>query len=290
MRLGAGGRLVRRLCDATSVWAARLARAVIQRGRAWAHPHLSLLLPPHCTFCDAELPDGHNGLLLCPACSQKLGPLQWLHCRRCGAATSWQGDPPEQCTWCRTHRLQFDVVVPLGGYQEELREAVLRLKRPTGEALCAAMGRLLFTRRADQLRPLSPDLVVSVPMHWARRLRRGANSPEILARSLAGALGRRFAPRVVVRKRNTLSQRHLTPKERFQNMRGAFGVRRAGRVRGARVLVVDDVLTTGATCSAIAEALKAAGAAMVAVAVLARAEGPGRDSSVPPLFRAEETE
>jgi predicted amidophosphoribosyltransferase len=108
-----------------------------------------------------------------------------------------------------------------------------------------------------------------------RRLFRGTNSPEILAWRIAGQLGARVAPGMLFRSRNTLPQADLPPGKRFQNVRGAFGLRAGYDLRDRKVVLVDDVLTTGATCSEIAGVLKRAGAATVVAAVLARAEGPG---------------
>ena len=107
-------------------------------------------------------------------------------------------------------------------------------------------------------------------MFWTRRLRRGKNNPEILASCLAKHLGISMRRNALVRCRNTPPQAGLPPSQRFLNMRGAFRVRRPEFVKNPRVLLVDDVLTTGATCSEAAKVLKKAGAALVAVAVVAR--------------------
>jgi ComF family protein len=147
------------------------------------------------------------------------------------------------------------------------------MKRATGRALAMNMGRLFAQCRSDALASLRPSLVVPIPMFWVRKLRHGINSPEILAEWVAQAAHAPARNRVLVRKRNTIRQMELPPRERFRNLRNAFRLRLGYDLQGARVLLVDDVLTTGATCSAAAETLKRAGAGFVAVAVLARAEG-----------------
>lgn len=147
------------------------------------------------------------------------------------------------------------------------------MKRPSQESLSAAMGRLLALRRRSQLAGLRADLIVPVPMFWSRRLGRGTNSPDIMAGALGRCLGMPLGRRVLSRRRNTLPQASLSPKERFQNVRGAFRARAGYRLDGLRVLLVDDILTTGATCSEAAKMLKQAGATMVAAAVIARAQG-----------------
>jgi len=234
---------------------------------------LNLLFPPRCAACDADLAGGDSPFRLCGACLSALGPRSWPCCRRCGAAVVSERDPTKGCRLCRRHPLSFDAVIPLGGYQNELRGAVLRMKQPAHDSLSAVMGRLLAARREEQLTRWKPDLVVPVPMYWTRRLRRGTNSPEILAHHL----GRHLAipvRRVLSRRRNTFPQADLSPRERFRNVRGAFRVKRGRRLIGRRVLLVDDILTTGATCSEAAGVLKQAGAELVAAAVIARAQGP----------------
>jgi len=149
------------------------------------------------------------------------------------------------------------------------------MKRPAHDRLSLAIGRLLAGRRGEQLAGIRADVIVPVPMFWWRRFRRGKNNADVLAHCLAKSLGVPMRRRVLVRRRNTQPQAGLPPSRRFLNVQGAFRVRRPRAVENARVLLVDDVLTTGATCSEAAKMLKQAGAAMVAVAVAARAQGRG---------------
>jgi ComF family protein len=169
--------------------------------------------------------------------------------------------------------LRMDRAVVLGGYRGELREAVLRLKRASGDSLAAALAALFWQRRKNLLRPLNVDLVLPVPMYWTRHLARGINNPDILGAELAEKLRVPTGGRILYRCRNTLPQADLTPAKRFRNVRGAFRLRAGYDLRGTRVLLVDDILTTGATSSEIARVLKQVGASTVGVAVLARAGG-----------------
>ena len=230
-----------------------------------------LLYPPRCVHCDADLPDHDRAWLLCGDCLAKLGPAMWHGCRRCGGELLEGRPAPDRCPSCQDTKLWFDSVTPLGGYHAGLRDVVLSMKRTSHDALTTAMGQLLVQRRREHLADVRADMVVPIPMFWGRRLHRGKNSPEMLARCLAESLGVPMRPSILVRLRNTLPQAGLAPSRRFQNVHGAFRVRRPDAVRGARVLLVDDVLTTGATCSEAARMLKQAGATMVAVAVVARA-------------------
>lgn len=210
-----------------------------------------------------------DGMFLCEECRGRLAADCGERCRRCGARLAQAADA---CAWCRSHELRFDAVAALGRYEGLLRSVVLRMKRHHGEPLAQAMGRLLVIARGEMLREFQADAIVPVPLHWSRRLARASNSPDVVAKCLARQLGVPLH-QALCRTRKTKPQRDLRVRERFHNLRGALAARAGYDIRGLRVLVVDDILTTGATGSAAAEALKKAGATAVAVAVLARAEG-----------------
>jgi ComF family protein len=150
---------------------------------------------------------------------------------------------------------------------------VLRAKHAGQSGLALAVAELMWERRSERLRGLGCDVVCAVPMYWRRRWSHGGNPPELLAERWSQRLGLGPGERLLRRVRNTLPQTEIPVAQRFRNVRGAFALERGYTIRGARVLLVDDVMTTGATCSEAAKALRSAGAAEVAVACLARAEG-----------------
>jgi ComF family protein len=259
----------------TTGYHARMIRWVrrLQNGiRGLAAAGCDLLFPPRCLYCSADLFDGGE-FPFCVECLRRLGPAVWHGCGRCGSEVADADAATEHCGLCNKTALRFDTVIPLGAYDAELRDAVLRMKRPMHDSLSMAMGRLLAQRRREQLAGLEADVIVPIPMFWWRRFHRGKNGPDMLASCLAKSLGIPMRRRVLARRRNTLPQAGLAPSRRFLNVQGAFHVRRPDAVKDARVLLVDDVLTTGATCSEAAKMLRQAGAAMVAVAVVARAQG-----------------
>lgn len=172
--------------------------------------------------------------------------------------------------FCRHWAHHLDKAVAWGLYENLLREVVLRMKRRWDEPLSRAMARLFACHIREAIVSLQPTVVVPVPMHWRRWLVRGTNSPEILARALGRAVGVRVDRRSVIRHRYTLPQSDLSPSARKINVQGAFRLRKKTAWQGARVVLVDDVLTTGATCGEIAKILKQAGASAVWAAVLAR--------------------
>ncbi len=234
---------------------------------------LNLALPPRCLRCDDDLPPRAE-ICLCLKCTQAIAPELGACCDRCGAVLPEELVPAERCPACKDFSLKFDAVYPLGRYQGALRELVLKTKRLSAEALSLTIGRLLAQRLGEKLAKFRADAVLPVPMHWVKRLLRGVNSPELLADRLGRKLGVPVV-RTLVRCRYTGPQKDLLPRERFRNVRGAFRLRRSDRKRwqGSRLLLVDDILTTGATCSEVARLLKQSGAAAVAVVVAARADG-----------------
>ena len=175
-------------------------------------------------------------------------------------------DESGRCALCRLGLNGFDQVYSFGAYEGVLRKlihvfkfaGVRTLKRPLGSLLARALPR-----------ESSFDAIVPMPLHWRRRWQRGFNQSELLAREI----GRKWSVPVcalVRRKKATAPQAGLTSAQRRKNVQGAFEVRKGKRLKGMRILLIDDVLTTGATASACARALKRAGAAHVTFLALAR--------------------
>jgi len=162
----------------------------------------------------------------------------------------------------------FDAAYSYGGYEGPLRDLVHLFKYRRVRSLEKPLGRMvaLALPREEQV-----DLIIPVPMHWWRKWNRGFNQAELLARVVARRTGIPAA-RVLKRGRRTPAQAGLSLAQRRDNLTGAFRVPVRKRVEGRRVLLVDDVLTTGATASACAAALKRAGARSVVLLTLARVD------------------
>lgn len=235
----------------------------------WAGSFLDLLYPPGCLLCGSPI-EAAGGPLICHACRGELVDSA-AACAQCGLALPLAAGVPLSCPACARRRVRFDAVVGLGHYERTLREAVLRSKHRREEPLTRALGRLLVAERGREIAALRPTVVVPVPMHWTHRLARGVNGPEVMAAALARELALPLKPGWLRRVRRTLPQSQLSAPQRRRNVRRAFIARPARRLAAARVLLVDDVMTSGATANAAARVLRAAGAEFVAVAVLARA-------------------
>jgi len=167
----------------------------------------------------------------------------------------------------------FDETIAAGLYEGRLRELLLRMKTDKGDPLSLAMGQLVWQLRRERLAALKVDVVAPIPLHWRRRLAHRTNSAAVLAEVLAGRLGVAMADGLLRRRRPTRPQSELTPPKRWENVRQAFSMGSSHHLMKAHVLLVDDILTTGATCSEAAHTLRKAGAERVTVAVVARAIG-----------------
>lgn len=232
----------------------------------WA---VDLLLPPRCARCDTDLVPP-TPVLLCDGCRESLFNGQERFCRTCGCPR-----PPQRlqtpCPHCSKTKLHFDSVIPLGNYRGILRDAILTMKHPRGEFLARALGQLLALEKASELADFAPDCLVPVPMYWRRRMWRGVNSPQLLAEELSNHMGVPALRGALWRGRNTIPQKDLGHLDRFRNVRGAFALAGGYGLRDARVLIVDDIMTSGATCSEVAKVLKVGGAAAVTAVVVGRA-------------------
>jgi ComF family protein len=177
-------------------------------------------------------------------------------------------DEEGRCGLCRRGLRGFDAAYSFGAYEDTLRELIHLFKYGRIRTLAGPLGELIASAAP---RDQAFDAVMPVPLHWRRRLERGFNQSELLARAVARRYGLRVT-NAVRRKRPTPAQAGLSHAGRRANVVGAFKVTRPQAVAGRRVLLVDDVMTTGATAGACAAALRRAGASYVALLALARVD------------------
>jgi ComF family protein len=229
-----------------------------------------LILPDDCRVCGEPLREVSR-IPVCRRCLKEPEPFFAEHsCVHCGTPFLNRSplDETGRCAVCRLGLSGYDAVYAYGSYEGALRKLVHLLKYTGVQPLARPLGEYL-ARALPHAQTF--DLVAPMPLHWLRRWRRGFNQAELLAREIGR---RRDVPvkRIVRRVRSTTPQAGLTPAQRRANVQGAFAVKRGVRLEGKRVLLVDDVLTTGASAGACARALKRAGAAHVALLALARAD------------------
>ena len=221
-----------------------------------------LFFPPLCPRCLALSPAG----AFCPAGLGELTPMT-AGCVCCGVRLP---PGPPLCRDCRVSVPPFDVAWGSYAYGGWLEEAIRRVKFGGQEAWGRFLGKLLAHALLSTGFGRGSALVLPVPLHWRRKWKRGFNQSELLAREVARALGRPLETRGLFRLRPTAAQARLSRRDRLHQLTGAF-VAWPEKVEGMRVLLVDDVMTTGATVAEASRTLKDAGARGVKVAVLARA-------------------
>ena len=253
-----------------------------------AHDFTTLFFPGECTCCDGPLL--HAGSVpVCSACLDRVTSDKLFGCTRCGDALNLDLDLEDirfagllaegiLCRECRLAPPAFERAVAYGTYRGELRTLLRMLKFSRMPGVAGLLGkRLAETIATLDHAAASELLVVAVPLFSQRERQRGFNQSVLLAERALGHLrhshpGWKLEPRhgLLQRQRSTHTQFLLGARDRRRNLRGAFGVN--GEVRGREVLLVDDILTTGATARECARVLVAAGATKVWVVTLARAQ------------------
>lgn len=226
-----------------------------------------LLFPGHCVLCAQPSGTRYD---LCPGCRSEL-PWQGYSCAICALPLTL---PTNQtlasghiCGECLRAPPPFTRVLAPFSYDFPVDRLINRFKHQNHPASGRVLGHLLGNWLAIHATEL-PDALVPVPLHWRRRWRRGFNQAELLARDLGQHLSLPVAPEVLARTRATQAQQGLDARARRRNLRGAFQVQKP--IRGRRLAVVDDVVTTTATSRAVTDTLLAAGAQAVEIWCLAR--------------------
>ena len=235
----------------------------------WANAALAFIYPNVCQICEeaqAGKPDG----FVCSGCRQQARFIAPPYCDRCGLPFEGDITNPFECGNCRDMKLHFrsarSAVVASG----VVLEAIHRYKYQRALWFEPFLANLLVQRARSELLRDRWDCIVPVPLHTTKQREREFNQAERLAARFSAAMGIPIEPHILKRVLPTRTQTLLTRQERAANMRNAFALRRPVKLNGKRIILFDDVFTTGATTNACAKILRAAGAEEVCVWTVAR--------------------
>lgn len=263
-----GGRSDSGMTDAAGTPMVPHWRRVLRRAGLAA---LDAVLPPRCLACGVTV---ETVGALCPDCWGRMEFLGPPHCACCGYPFEFDMGAGALCGACTREHPAFDRARAVLRYDDASRDLVLAFKHADRTDGAPAFGRWLARAGAELV--AEADIVAAVPLHWTRLFARRYNQAALLALAVGREAGLPVVPDLLVRRRRTPSQGRLSAAARARNVAGAFALHRrhGAAVAGRRVLLVDDVLTTGATVAACARLLRRNGAAAVEVLTLARVVRP----------------
>lgn len=256
----------------------RLATLMRSQFRGMRAAIAALVFPAPCGICSRMLDTGER-LPFCQGCMADLKQtLPRPVCAKCGRpvvpAAVEETISATLCHLCRRDVYDFDLARSFGAYTPSMARAILLLKYGEMTPLGGWFASLLAQVVEEERVALEADAVVPVPLHPVRLRERGYNQADLIARPLARMLGLPFRSYLLVRIRPRPDKLRLTRRERWETVRGAYAPREGAHVDKLRVLLVDDVFTTGATLDACSKALRKAGAAQVLGLTVARAASP----------------
>lgn len=235
--------------------------------RSFARGAIDLVLPNHCLACG--IPQSESAPV-CESCRDRFTFIQPPRCEKCGQAVGEYSTYERRCADCQRHPLAFQQATAPLLHASVVRDLMLQLKFARVSIVADLFADLLADHLAEMPWMSDIDLFQPVPMHWWRRLRRGYDQAERLAAGTARLFGVPVG-RALQKVRNTRPQSRLSRSSRLENLRGAFRVPRPEEVEGKTILLIDDVMTTGTTCSECARILEEAGAVRVFALTVARA-------------------
>jgi len=228
----------------------------------------NLIYPRQCFSCGASAPRDFR--YFCWDCWSEIQSLEPPFCHRCGDPVSGAVEHEFICFSCSGTAPFFNFARSATRYSGVIGDALRKLKYEQALWLAPDLARLLVATVRSEYHEECFDLVIPVPLHATRRRERGYNQSALLAQALARQLETTFLPRGLKRIRPTISQTNLTAGDRLSNVSGAFEIGKSKKMANRKVLLVDDVMTTGATVNACAKILKKSGATSVHVITVAR--------------------
>jgi competence protein ComFC len=244
-------------------------KSIAHRWGSFFRATLDLIYPRQCQIC-GETRWCENFSFLCNDCFRSAIPIQPPCCESCGLPFQGKIQEPFLCPNCSDMKLYFDRAIAIVRFQGVVRRAIHGFKYSHQSYWLKVLHTWFIQGADDLLQPETFDLIIPVPLHTLRERERGFNQSWQLIQPLAEKWALASDRNGLVRVRETVTQTNLDRQERLQNLKGAFQVSNPENIQGKRILLVDDVLTTGATANECARALSQAGATSVLVFTLAR--------------------
>jgi ComF family protein len=235
----------------------------------WLNTGLGFLYPENCQLCGEQRATAREGYV-CGDCRTQVRFIRPPFCGRCGLPYPGDLTTPFECSNCREVELHFSSARSAVVARGMVREAIHRYKYQRALWFEPFLADLLIGEAKPVLREQPWDYIVPVPLHPVKQRQREFNQAERLATHLSAATGIPLNKRLLRRIMPTATQALLTREQRAKNMRGAFAMTGQSGLDGQRIVLLDDVFTTGATTSACAKVLRAAGASDVCVWTVAR--------------------
>lgn len=237
--------------------------------KSWLNAALAFVYPEACQICGGARATPAEGYV-CDGCRAEVRFIQPPFCKRCGRPFDGDMTTPFECAKCREMGWHFHSARSAVLARDPVLEVIHRYKYQRALWFEPFLAGLLITAARPVLAGQRPDMIVPVPLHPAKQREREFNQAERLAGRLGAALRIPVNRRLLRRVRPTRTQTQLSRQERLANVQNAFGLRDGRRLEGGRIVLVDDVFTTGATTGACARALMEAGAGEVCVWTVAR--------------------
>ncbi len=241
------------------------------------HKVLDLIFPERCVLCGNIMKTPESGVAICRHCMKEVPFLDDLPtCRICGCRTD---SFVPVCVTCQTHKHFFNRAVSCFSYEGAVRQSILQYKFGKRRDYCRTFSRLLYYRVLPFHKEEVFDCVVCAPMSKTDLITRGYHQTALLAKRIAKLLALPFWADAFCKVKETRKQSTLDYQERFKNVKDAFALALPkNHFKGKRILLIDDVLTTGATADALSRLLVSAGAAQITVATIAATH---KEGSVP---------
>lgn len=216
---------------------------------------ISFVFQPICCICDKTVREPTAGVamsiapMICRRCHEEITGAGFPRCNFCGAFIRTAQNPfGERCHACHSLKSPLESTISLGDYGGRLQQTIIEIKSKSNDVKARQLGMLLGDRFAQSKLPRKIDLVIPVPSHWRRRVSRGGfHVADVISEGFCAMTGIARSQRAMKSVRNTEKQSKLRPGQRMANVRAAFALRPGFEVRRLRVLMIDDVMTSGAT-------------------------------------------